>query len=232
MIPMPKVRSVRILVHTPIVLTLLLTRAPIRPSITLTHSIRQDPTLHSLLVPTVQAAVIMDTLNRAVVVIEAMAMAQDQTMADTLALLPTMAMAAVVVDLSVVPAVIMAVHLAMAEAVVLVGMAPDMDLEVQVDEARLLPTTALETATTTDTHPGVPALALEATGNTLHSSSAILIMAVHIRLNHGTCPPKKKKKKQNKNKSQQTTRPARHPQFRFYVLGGCTENVKSGLTGY
>lgn len=212
MIPMPRVRSVRILVHTPIVLTLLLTRAPIRPSITLTHSIRQDP----FLVPTVQAAVIMDTLNRAVVVIEAMAMAQDQTMADTLALLPTMAMAAVVVDLSVVPAVIMAVHLAMAEAVVLVGMAQDMDLEVQVDEARLLPTTALETATTTDTHPGVPALALEATGNTLHSSSAILIMAVHIRLNHGTCPPKKKKK--NKIKTNHNKQPGQLGTLNFVFM--------------
>lgn len=158
----------------------------------------------------VQAAVMADTLNRAAVVIEATAMAQDQTMGDILALLPTMAMAVVVVGPSVALVVIMAVHPVMVEAVVLVGMALGMDLEVQVDGDLLLPTMALETATTMDTHHGVPVLALEVIDNTLHSSNVILIMAVHIRLDHRACPTNKKNNKNKiKTNHNKTTRPSR-----------------------
>jgi hypothetical protein len=104
-------------------------------------------------------------------------------------------MVVAVLDPSVALVVTMAGHLDTAAAAVLAGMVRDMDL-VQVDVALLLPTMAPKTVTTTDTNPGAAILALEATGSTLHSSSAILTMAVHIRPDHEiTCPAIRRKKK-------------------------------------
>lgn len=222
-IPMPRARSAKTLARTPTVPIMLLTRVPTHPSNTLTHSSLQVLSLHSLQVATVQvaAAVMADTLNRAAVAIAAMVIAPAQTMVDTLAPLPTMAMVVVVLDHSVALVVTMADHLVTVAAAALAGMVKGMGL-VQVDVALLLPTMVPRMATTTDTNPGVTILALEATGSTLHSSSAILTMAVHIRPSHEiTCPIIKRKR--NKIKTQQTI--SSSPFFLWY---GESKKVTNG----
>jgi len=128
------------------------------------------------------AAVEADTHSTAAIAIVAMATALDQGRdRATQVLLPSTAGMVVVATLSVRlegPAM---------ELPLMAGMAQATDLQAQADEALLRPTMALKMATT-DTHPEVPVLALEAIGSTHPSSNATPITNAHIRERAGDEP--------------------------------------------